>query len=102
MHKDDPLFSYAKNKFHTRYSLSKLLELCLAEAAMSPKDYSWHSFRRGSAMFAFEQGLADSAVQLLGDWSSSAFKRYLEFDLTRRANVAEEISEKFDLCVKNC
>ena len=102
LHKDDPLFSYDRNQFHSRYSLSKLLEICLAEAALSPKDYSWHSFRRGSAMFAFEQGLADSAVQLLGDWSSSAFKRYLEFDVNRRADVAEIIAEKFDHCVRNC
>ena len=102
MHKDDPLFSYAKHKFHTRHTLSKLLDTCLNEANLSPKDYSWHSFRRGSAMFAFELGLADSAVQLLGDWSSSAFKHYLEFTFRRKTNVAKKISSKFDHYVKNC
>ena len=50
-------------------------------------------------MFAFELGLADSAVQLLGDWSSSAFKSYLEFSFMRKVSVAEAISESFDFCI---
>ena len=95
-----PLFSYSVNKFHTRFSLVKLLEMCVAVACLSPRDYSWHSFRRGAAVFAFELGLADSAVQLLGDWSSSAFKSYLEFSFMRKVSVAEAISESFDSCLR--
>ena len=71
-------------------------------AGLSSADYSWHSFRRGAAVFAFELGLADSAVQLLGDWSSSAFKRYLEFAFLKKVSVAESIAENFDACVKDC
>ena len=52
-------------------------------------------------MFAFEVGLADSAVQLLGDWSSSAFKNYLEFSFLKKVLVAEAISNNFESCVKN-
>ena len=77
-----------------------MLETCVAEAGLSPADYSWHSFRRGAAVFAFELGLADSAVQLLGDWSSSAFKSYLEFSFMRKVSVAEAISESFDSCIR--
>ena len=76
---DAPLFTFGKNKFHSRSSLVKLLDMCTLKAGLPPADYSWHSFRRGAAVFAFELGLADSAVQLLGDWSSAAFKNYLEF-----------------------
>ena len=65
-------------------------------AGLPLADYSWHSFRRGAAVFAFELGLADSAVQLLGDWSSSAFKNYLEFAFSRKASVAKKISRSFD------
>ena len=97
-----PLFSFGLNKFHTRYSLVNLLDMCVTEAGLSPADYSWHSFRRGAAVFAFELGLADSAVQLLGDWSSSAFKNYLEFSLLRKVAVAEAIASSFDSSVKNC
>ena len=82
---DAPLFTFKKNGFHSRHSLVRILDSCVAKAGLSVSDYSWHSFRRGAAVFAFELGLADSAVQLLGDWSSSAFKNYLEFAFARKA-----------------
>ena len=50
----------------------------------------------GAAVFAFELGLADSAVQLLGDWSSAAFKNYLEFAFVRKANIARLLASNFD------
>ena len=97
-----PLFTFDTDKFHTRNSLVNLLKMCVLEAGLAPSDYSWHSFRRGAAVFAFELGLADSAVQLLGDWSSSAFKSYLEFSFLRKVSVSEAIASNFDKCIKNC
>ena len=47
-------------------------------------------------MFAFELGLGDSAVQLLGDWSNLAFKNYLEFAFVRKVSVAEKIAKSFN------
>ena len=99
--KDSPLFSFNKADFHSRYSLVRLLDKLVFEAGLSPSDYSWHSFRRGAAVFAFELGLADSAVQLLGDWSSSAFKNYLEFSFLRKISVAKKISKCFDSQVRD-
>ena len=99
---DSPLFSYNAKEFHSRYSqdsLVRALDNCLFKANMSSADYSWHSFRRGAAVFAFELGLADSAVQLLGDWSSSAFKSYLEFAFAKKASVAKDIAKSFDVYV---
>ena len=98
---DDPLFSFDKNKFHTKFSLIRLLDSCVLNAGLSVSDYSWHSFRRGSAVFAFELGLADSAVQLLGDWSSPAFKQYLEFPFLKKVKVAEKIASSFNSYVKD-
>ena len=99
---DAPLFTFGKDKFHTRPTLVKLLDVVVYKAGLDHADYSWHSFRRGAAVFAFELGLADSAVQLLGDWSSSAFKNYLEFSFLKKMSVAEDIANSFDICVKNC
>ena len=82
-------------------SLVRLLNQCLSGAGLASSDYSWHSFRRGAAVFAFELGLADSAVQLLGDCSSSAFKTYLEFAFKKKAAVARDIAKSFDICAKN-
>ena len=96
-----PLFTFQNNVFHTRHSLVRLLDQCVFEAGLPLADYSWHSFRRGSAVFAFELGLADSAVQLLGDWTSPAFKRYLEFAFSRKVDIAKKISKSFDQSVAN-
>ena len=96
-----PLFSYDSKLFHTRHSLVKILDLCVSEACLPSTDYSWHSFRRGSAMFAFESGLADTAVQLLGDWSSSAFKHYLEFAFKSKVDVSETIAHNFNSYIKD-
>ena len=52
-------------------------------------------------MFAYETGLDDSAVQLLGDWSSSAFKTYLEFSFVKKVSISECIANNFDTCIKN-
>ena len=95
-----PLFSFKKNDYHSRFSLVRLLELCVHEDGLPVPGYSWHSFRRGAAVFAFELGLADTAVQLLGDWSSSAFKNYLEFAFTRKAAIAKKIARNFDIQAK--
>ena len=80
----------------------RVLDKCVFDIGLSVADYSWHSFRRGAAVFAFELGLADSAVQLLGDWSSSAFKNYLEFSFVRKVAVAKKIAKCFDKQVKVC
>ena len=93
---DAPLFSFKCNDYHSRYSLVNMLNLCIQRVGLSGSDYSWHSFRRGAAVFAFELGLADSAVQLLGDWSSAAFKIYLEFAFIRKATIAKKIARSFD------
>ena len=95
-----PLFSFNKNDFHSRYSLVRLLDMCVYNIELPLADYSWHSFRRGAAVFAFELGLADSAVQLLGDWSSAAFKNYLEFSFMRKVAVAKDIATSFDFKLK--
>ena len=93
---DFPLFSFSAKHFHSKCSLIRLLDQCVFQAGLSQADYSWHSFRRGAAVFAFELGLADSAVQLLGDWSSPAFKQYLEFAFIRKAKIAEKIARSFN------
>ena len=93
---DFPLFSFSAKHFHSKCSLIRLRDQCVFQAGLSQADYSWHSFRRGAAVFAFELGLADSAVQLLGDWSSPAFKQYLEFAFIRKAKIAEKIARSFN------
>lgn len=50
--------------------------------------YAGHSFRRGGATFAFQCGASPAQIKEQGDWKSSAYLLYLEFDDPARARVA--------------
>lgn len=59
-----------------------------AEAGDSdPAAYSGHSFRRGGASWAFQAGVPGELIQVMGDWSSDAYRRYLEFNMRSKQRL---------------
>jgi len=78
--KAGPLFCWesgtplSKPKFveHVRDGLKK--------AKLPAMDYAGHSSRIGAATTAAVMGLEDSAIQTLGRWESSSYKRYIRQD----------------------
>ena len=73
----DPAFTYGANQFvNYRVFTARLKEL-LSKAGLEPSLYSGHSFRRGGASFLFSIGGSQLMVQVLGDWSSMVYTRYL-------------------------
>ena len=73
----DPAFTYGKNQFvNYRVFTARLKEL-LTKSSLEPSLYSGHSFRRGGASFLFSTGGSQLMVQVLGDWSSMVYIRYL-------------------------
>ena len=50
----------------------------LATLGFPPERYSGHSFRRGGATWAFAAGVPGELIQIMGDWRSDAYKRYLD------------------------
>ena len=52
-----------------------------------PAAYSGHSFRRGGASWAFQAGLPGELIQVMGDWSSDAYRRYLEFNMRNKQHL---------------
>ena len=54
--------------------------------------YRGHSFRRGGANWAFQCGVPGELIQVFGDWSSEAYKSYLEFALPAKLRVARAVS----------
>ena len=50
--------------------------------------YTGHSFRRGGASWAFKSGIPGELIQILGDWASDAYKRYLEFTMDNKISLA--------------
>jgi hypothetical protein len=55
--------------------------------------YRGHSFRRGGANWAFTSGIPGELIQVFGDWSSDAYKDYLEFSMSAKLRVATSMSQ---------
>ena len=71
------------------YRIRKWLRLIGAEDMA----YSLHSLRRGGATFAYESNIEAEMIQLLGDWSSDAYKRYIDVSMDKRYNTMKEFVE---------
>ena len=54
--------------------------------------YTGHSFRRGGASWAFSVGIPGELIQICGDWTSDAYKVYLEFSLENKLQLAARFS----------
>ena len=65
----------------------------LARAGV-PKASSFrgHSFRRGGASWAFHTGVPGELIQIFGDWSSEAYKSYLELSHSSKLLVASRMT----------
>jgi len=74
----------------TKANFVSVLHRRLALAGVSsPSSFCGHSFRRGGANWAFSSGLPGELIQVFGDWSSDAYKSYLEYSLEAKLRVAE-------------
>ena len=67
-----PLFTFANGTFLTRQRWSELVQ-----SVISDININTHSFRIGGASAAATAGIPDSTIQIMGRWSSEAFKLYL-------------------------
>ena len=74
---DAPALSYTPKQFVTHRSFTEKLKSLLAKAGLDPALFSGHSFRRGGASYLFSIGGTALMVQVLGQWSSQIFTRYL-------------------------
>ena len=82
-------------------ALWRVVRLALARAGIPTSGYFSHSFRIGAATSAAE---ADSTIQALGRWTSSAFMTYIRaplgtFFITVSSYIAEYNSIKFRLFI---
>ena len=57
----------------------------------NPTRFRGHSFRRGGAIWAFQNGVPGYLIQIYGDWASDTYKCYLEFSNEAKLQVAREM-----------
>jgi hypothetical protein len=70
-----PLFN--SNGFPWSKARARLaLHNALIGSGVDPRHFRLHSFRKGAAQHAHSCGLRDDQIQMLGRWSSEAFRRY--------------------------
>ena len=55
--------------------------------------FTGHSFRRGGATSAFQAGIPGEIIQICGDWSSEAYKRYLEFSMQNKLSIIHKFTK---------
>lgn len=90
---DDPLFSLSHHKC-VNYRLYQLkLKEYILKIGLDPKDFSSHSFRRGGATLLFKAKVPADKIQLMGDWHSDAYKKYLSFSLDDKIIVAKNMRD---------
>ena len=93
-----PLYIFIDGKYLTRQFVANLLSLALPHVP----NINTHSFRIGGASAAASAGIPDSVIQILGRWSSDAYKRYLRLadctikDVSMRVSSVSQISKFWD------
>ena len=68
-----PLFILSSGEFVTRKYVSAFINISLPRAL----NLHTHSFRIGGASAAASCGIPDSAIKILGRWSSDCYRRYI-------------------------
>lgn len=79
-----PLFRHSSGDFSRAKYIDTLRSRLRAKGFKGVMVYSGHSFRRGAAQHASDNGLLDEDIQRLGRWSSDAFKGYFSFSLYQK------------------
>ena len=88
-----PAFMYSKTSFITYRSFTDRLKGLLSKSGLDPSLYSGHSFRRGGASHLYGIGGSTLMVQVLGDWRSQIFTRYLYLSIEDR-HAAQDLIRK--------
>jgi hypothetical protein len=60
-----------------RQFFNRYLRFAFTWCGLDTDRYKGHSFRIGAASYAYEKGLPDERIQLMGRWKSNAYKKYI-------------------------
>ena len=83
-----PFFIISMGKPLTKQQFVAGIRNILDSIGFPPSDYAGHSFRIGAVTSAALAGIEDSTIQLLGQWQSAAFLRYVRTPQERLAALS--------------
>ena len=84
---DSPVLSYSSTGFIMHRTFTTKLKSWLTKAGLDPSLFSGHSFRRGGASYLYSIGGSTLMVQVMGDWRSQVFTRYLYLTMDDRQSA---------------
>ena len=88
-----PLLGIRNDKPFTYNMLQSRLKQAIKDIGLNKgkAKYTSHSLRRGGVVWAQRNDVPESHIKLYGDWSSNAFKRYLQFPTEKRVMVGKKM-----------
>lgn len=92
---EDPLFILSNGKPVSYYLFQKRLRFLLDQLKLDSSLYSTHSFRRGFATFAFRNNVSADEIQILGDWHSDVYKRYISLSVQDKLDIFKSLHDQF-------
>ena len=96
MNDDDPLFSHSSGKPITYSMFQNKLKAIISLLGLDPNMFSTHSFRRGFATFAFRNHVSADEIQILGDWKSDVYKRYISLSVNDKLKIFQDLEKHLD------
>ena len=96
--KGAPLFTINQNGVPTVLAASKVrlsLRRAVSSLGWDPRDYSFHTFRRLGASWAFDNNVALDYIETHGGWGSDAIWRYL----IKKPRTAGTVARTFQECL---
>lgn len=78
-----PLF-HVNDSCFSRTKFVANMQARIASLNLNPRGYTAHSVRKGAAQDAADNGCLSSEIQILGRWTSEAFKLYYTISATKR------------------
>lgn len=95
---NEPLFRMSSGEPMSRNWMISQLRRRLQQAGIQTHTkYSGHSFRRGAAQHASDNGLTHEDIQELGRWKSDSFKRYFKRTLHSKLELNARFAKKPDI-----
>ena len=96
---DSTALLFSARQFINHRSFTEKLKTLIKKAGLDPSLYSGHSFRRGGASYLYSVGGTTLMVQVLGEWSSQIYTRYLSLSVEDRLEAQQLIANNISSTV---